>query len=236
MKTQTKRGDTLFKELRTASSRIPGDNTTVYKTMKTPRLTKVFINGIEYKREDLKSILLSVLKLKFGETVKINGCSHSTDEVAEELCHTLDKLGDKLVDTIRYEHIIELVEMIGFGNKFWDGIEFITYEVFLKENENGVQVAIPEYAETAKKLLEILEINTNLDPANFQDYKEEGFETIEDAMNTELILTLDDRWRHGTREERGTIYWFISNYFARESKYTLKEREKLEYRNINCLT
>jgi len=226
----------MYEELRKASKEIPGDNTTIYKTMKTPRPDIISINGCKYKRQDLECALLTSLKLKFGETVNINGNNCLTDLVAEELVHTLDKFGDCKIDIIRYEHLIELVEQVGVGNLMWYDLETLANDVFLKENENGMQIVIPEHATAAERLLEILEINTYLNPADFQNYKEESFETIEDAMNTCLALKIVDRWRHGTKEERGTIYRFIHQNFFHEFKYTLKKNEDKIYRNFKFIS
>jgi hypothetical protein len=226
----------MYKELRKASEELPGDNTTTYKTMKTPRSDIISINGYKYYRQDLECALLTSLKLKFDETVEINGNNCLTDSVAEELVHTLDKFGDCKIDIIRYEHLIELVEQVGVGNLMWYDLETLANDVFLKENENGMQIVIPEHATAAERLLEILEINTYLNPANFQNYKEEGFETIEDAMNTCLALKVVNRWRHGTKEERGRIYQFIHQNFFHEFKYTLKKNEEKTFSNFKYIS
>ena len=105
--------------------------------MKTPRSDIISINGSKYNRQDLECALLTSLKLKFGESVEINGNGLLTDLIAEELVHTLDKLGDNKIDLIRYEHLIELVSLVGVGNLLSYDLETLANEVFLKENENG---------------------------------------------------------------------------------------------------
>jgi hypothetical protein len=130
---------------------------------------------------------------------------------------------------VRYEHFIELSEQVGVGNLLWYDLETLASDVFLKENENEMQIGKPEHSAAAENLLTILQISIDLDPANFQNYKREGFETINDYMNTELALAVVDRWKHGTKWERSTIYRFIHENFNRESKYTLKESEVNTY-------